>query len=99
VRPIVIASLDKARPALILTRDIALSHLSKVTIAPITSTVRGLSTEVPLGPENGLDHACAASLDNITTVPKQAIGRQIGLLLDDQEAALAKAIDAAFDLQ
>ena len=99
MRPIVIVSLDKARPALVLTRDVALSYLSKVTIAPITSTVRGLSTEVALGPENGLDHACAASLDNITTVPKEAVGRQIGMLLDDQEAALAKAIDVAFDLR
>ena len=99
MRPIVIVSLDKARPALVLTRDIALGYLSKVTIAPITSTVRGLSTEVALGPENGLDHACAASLDNITTVPKEAVGRQIGMLLDDQEAALAKAIDVAFDLR
>jgi len=98
MRPIVLTRLDKARPALILTRDVALDFLNKVTIAPITSTIRSLSTEVPLGTENGLDHPCVASCDNITTVPKEAIVRQIGFLLDSQEPALAKAIGDALDL-
>jgi len=69
-----------------------------LTVAPITNTIRGLSTEVPLGTENGLDHPCAASCDNITTVPKEAIIRQIGFLLASQEPTLAKAIGNAFDL-
>jgi len=99
MRAIVLIQLDKLRPALVLTRDIALPYLTKVTIAPITSTIRGLSTEVPLGPANGLDHPCAASCDNITTVPKDAITRQIGLLLDTDEPTLTNAINAAFDLR
>ena len=90
--------LDKARPALVLTRSIALSQLTKVTIAPITSTVRGLSTEVPLGARNGLVHDCVASCDNITTIPQTAIIRQIGILLPDQEPHVTDAVAAAFDL-
>jgi mRNA interferase MazF len=72
--------------------------MTRVTVAPITSTVRGLSTEVPLGPANGLDDQCVVSCDNIVTVPKVALGRQIGYLLPAQEPALTAAIHAAFDL-
>ena len=98
MRPIHIARLDKARPVVVLTRELVRPHLARVTVAPITSTVRGLSTEIPVGPANGLDHACVVSCDNIVTVPKSALGAQIGYLLPTQEAALTAAIHAAFDL-
>jgi len=98
VRPIHIARLDKARPVVVLTRELVRPHLARVTVAPITSTVRGLSTEIPVGPANGLDHACVVSCDNIVTVPKSALGAQIGYLLPTQDAALTAAIHAAFDL-
>jgi mRNA interferase MazF len=98
MRPIHAARLDKARPVVIMTRELVRPHLDRVTVAPITSTIRGLSTEVPLGPANGLDHPCVISCDNIVTVPKSALGHQIGFLLPAQEAALTAAIHAAFDL-
>ena len=98
MRPIHVARLDKTRPVLILTRELVRPYLARVTVAPITTTVRGLSTEVPLGPANGLDHECAVSCDNIVTIPKAALGQQIGYLLPAQEAALTAAIQAAFDL-
>jgi mRNA interferase MazF len=98
VRPIHTAKLDKARPVVILTRELVRPHLTRVTVAPITTTVRGLSTEIPLGPANGLDHDCVVSGDNIVTVPTTALGAQIGYLLPAQEAALTAAIHAAFDL-
>ncbi len=98
MRPIHIAQLDKARPVLVLTRDIVRPHLTRVTVAPITSTVRGLSTEVPVGPANGLDRDSVVSCDNIVTVPTDALGRQLGFLLAGQEAALSEAIRTAFDL-
>jgi mRNA interferase MazF len=98
MRPIHTATLDKPRPVVILTRTPVRPHLARVTVAPITTTVRGLSTEVPVGPANGLDHACVVSCDNIVTVPKSALGRQIGYLLPEQETALTTAIHAAFDL-
>jgi mRNA interferase MazF len=98
MRPIHTARLDKARPVLVLTREIVRPHLSRVTIAPITSTVRGLSTEVPVGRANGLDHDGVVSCDNIVTIPVSALGRQLGFLLPEQEARLSAAIQTAFDL-
>ncbi|MBC7560411.1 MAG: type II toxin-antitoxin system PemK/MazF family toxin [Dermatophilaceae bacterium] len=98
MRPIYAARLDKTRPVLILTREVVRPHLSRVTVAPITSTSRGLSTEMPVGPANGLDRANVVSCDNIVTVPVSALRRQLGFLLTEQEAALMKAIRAAFDL-
>ena len=82
----------------LLTREIVRPHLARVTVAPITTTVRGLSTEVPLGPANGLDQPGVVSCDNILTVPADAIGPRLGYLLAGQEPALAEAIRTAFDL-
>jgi mRNA interferase MazF len=98
MRPIHIAHLDKARPVLILTRDLVRPHLATVTVAPITTTIRGLSTEVPVGEANGLSGASVVSCDNVTTVPADSLGAQIGVLLDHQEVDLTNAIQAAFDL-
>lgn len=98
MRPIQIARLDKARPVLILTRELVRPHLARVSVAPITTTARGLSTEVRVGPANGLDRASVISCDNIATVPKSLLGREIGYLLPAQEDALTAAIHAAFDL-
>jgi mRNA interferase MazF len=98
MRPIHVARLDKARPVLVLTREAVRPHLNTVTVAPITTTIRGLSTEVALGPGNGLEGACVVSCDNVTTIPASALGEQIGLLLDTQEPALSVAVRSAFDL-
>lgn len=98
MRPICLIELDRVRPALLLTREAVRAERSLVTVAPISSTVRGLSTEVALGPANGFDHACVASMDNITTVPVSRVRQTIGYLLDHQEAALAQAAVFAFDL-
>ncbi len=98
MRPIHVAHLDKARPVLVLTREVVRPHLSRVAVAPITTTVRGLSTEVPVGPANGLDHDSVVSCDNIVTVPVDTLGRQLGFLLADQEPALSEAVRTAFDL-
>lgn len=98
MRPIHTAKLDKTRPVLVLTRDIVRPHLSRVTVAPITSTSRGLSTEIEVGPANGLQHRSVVSCDNIVTVPVSALGRLVGCLLPAQEPELTQAIHAAFDL-
>lgn len=98
MRPIHVAHLDKARPVLVLTRELVRPHLGTVTVAPITSTIRGLSTELPVGQANGLDGPSAVACDHITTIPREALGARIGLLLDEQEAGLSHAIHAAFDL-
>lgn len=98
MRPIHVAQLDKARPVLVLTREIVRPHLDTVTVAPITGTIRGLSTELSVGVANGLDQPSVVACDHVTTIPRDALGSRIGLLLDDQEQALSEAIHAAFDL-
>ena len=99
MRPIHLAKLDKTRPVLILTRELVRPHLTRVTVAPITSTIRGLSTELPVGLRNGLHDESVVSVDNIVTIPVTALGHQIGFLFPDQEPALSTAIQNAFDLE
>lgn len=99
MRPIHTARLDELRPVVVLTREEVRPFLSRVTVAPITSSVRGLSTEVPVGPPNGVDHESVVSCDDIATIPVADLGRQIGRLLPAQEALLAAAVVNAFDLE
>lgn len=98
MRPIHLAKLDKTRPVLVLTRELVRPHLSRVTVAPITSRIRGLTTELPVGAANGLDHDSVVSLDNVVTIAVADLGPQVGRLLAQQELALTEAIHAAFDL-
>jgi mRNA interferase MazF len=98
MRPIHIVRLDKPRPVLVLTRELVRSHMTAVTIAPITTTIRGLSTELAVDTANGLAGPSVVSCDNITTIPTSALGEQIGVLLDRQEERLSEAIRSAFDL-
>ena len=98
MRPIHVVHLDKPRPAVLLTREYVVDGLINVTVAPITSTIRGLSTEVLVDESNGLVQRGAISCDNITTISKTALGRRIGFLLTNQEPKLAEAIRLAFDL-
>lgn len=98
MRPIHVTELDKPRPAVVLTRVSIHGRMNRLTVAPITTRVRGLSTEVPVGRANGLEAEGVIHCDNIATVRLALVGRQIGTLLDDQEEALTEAIHAAFDL-
>lgn len=98
MREIVLAHLDKTRPAAVLTRDVARGSMRKVTLAPITSTIKGLSSEVPVGQANGLDHDGVISLDNVLTISTDRLGRTVGHLTEAQETALGRAIVLAFDL-
>lgn len=99
MRPIHVAHLDRARPVLVLTRELVRPYLRTVTVAPITTTIRGLSTEVHVDADNGLGEASVISCDNITTIPVETLGPQIGVLLAAQEPHLSEAIKAAFDLE
>ena len=64
---------DHRRPVLILTRQDIIGHLHNVTVAPITTTIRGIPTEVIIGPECGLKTTSAINLDNLVTVPKAGL--------------------------
>ncbi len=92
-------TLDKRRPAVVLTRAEVVSVRGQVTVAPVTSRVRGLSVEVLVGREQGLDHDSVINVDNVQTVPSAAVGAFIGVLTPVQEHLLARAIRYAFDLE
>ena len=90
---------DKRRPVLILTRNSAISFLTGITIAPITSTVRDIPTEVFLTPEDdGVLAPCAVNLDNVQTVPKHKIGALITTLSTEQMAQVERALAFALGM-
>jgi mRNA interferase MazF len=99
MRDIHIAQLDKPRPVLVLTREPARAAMRRVTVAPITTTAKGLSTEVRVGPPNGLEQECVVTCDNIVTVANAQLGRHIGFFFERQEHELAAAIINAFALR
>jgi len=92
---------DKRRPVLILTRDPALEFLGEVTVAPITSTIRDIPTEVPLSRADGMPHDCAINLDHLQTVSRGRIGAVIATLseskMDQVRPALLFALGFAVD--
>lgn len=65
---------------LILTRSSALPYLTRATVAPITSTIRGVPSEVALGPEDGMKQPCVVNLHNVITVSQQNLGRRLAQL-------------------
>ncbi|MCB0064240.1 MAG: type II toxin-antitoxin system PemK/MazF family toxin [Caldilineaceae bacterium] len=83
---------DKRRPVVILTRNSAIGYLANLTVAPITSTVRDIPTQVHLTPEvDGVTAICAISLDNLQTISK----RQIGPLIATLSLSKVEAVEAA----
>lgn len=99
MRPIHAVRLDKVRPALVLTRVEVRQVRTSVTVAAITSTRRGLSVELPVGPAHGLDRESVVNLDTVYTIAVDELGPQIGSLHESQEPALAAAVFHAFGLQ
>lgn len=74
------AAPDKKRPAVVLTRNSAIRYLSTVTVAPITSTIRGVPSEVVLDEEDGMKAPCAVNLHNAVTVSQNRLGRRVAQL-------------------
>ena len=89
---------NKRRPVLILTRDSAIRVLNSVTVAPITSIIRSIPTEVLLSPSDGLPDSCAANFDNIQTIPKANISAPIAHLSTAKMKAAANAISFALGI-
>lgn len=87
---------DKRRPVLVLTRDPAIAFLGEVTVAPITTTVRGVPSEVLLTTADGMPQSCAVNLYHVQTVPKQRLGSLITVLsferIEEVRAALLFAL-------
>jgi mRNA interferase MazF len=80
VRLYLFAPPDKTRPVVVLTRDSAIEYLATVTVAPITSTIRDVPSEVMLGEEDGMKAPCAVNLHNAVTVAQDKLGRRVGQL-------------------
>lgn len=71
---------DKKRPVVVLTRGSAIAYLSTVTVAPITSTIRGVPSEVLLSEEDGMKGPCAVNLHNTITVIQDRLGKRVAQL-------------------
>ena len=89
---------DKKRPVLILTRDSVLEYLHEVTVAPITSTVRNIPSEVFLTTADGMLRDCAVNCDHLQTVSKRKIGALIASLVPAKMVDVGNAIRFALDI-
>jgi mRNA interferase MazF len=88
---------DKQRPVLILTRGSALGYLTRVTVAPITSTIRGVPSEVALGVEDGMKQPCAVNLHNVVTVARDGLGGRVAQLPADRMRQVCAALAFALE--
>ncbi len=88
---------EKGRPFLVVSRDAANRVMQRVLVAPVTSRVRGLPSELPLGPAEGLPRQSVASFDNLQPFPKAMLVRRIGALGSDRSRAICQAAGATLD--
>lgn len=86
---------EGCRPVVVFTRDEALPRLHNVVVALVTRTVRGIDTEVELGPEDGMPVTCAVSLDNLRTVPQALLTESITQLDAERMDAICRALARA----
>ncbi|MBI1949690.1 MAG: type II toxin-antitoxin system PemK/MazF family toxin [Deltaproteobacteria bacterium] len=98
IRLVDLGAPDKRRPALVLTRGVLLPHLTQIVVAPITRTVRGIATEVPLGTEHGLKEPSAAKLDQLQAVHRDRLGRHLGSIDATRKRDVRDALLFALDL-
>ena len=89
---------DKKRPVLILTRDSILEYLGEVTVAPVTTTVRDIPSEVFLSKQDGMIKDCAINFDHIQTISKGKIGSLVTTLPTDKLKKVNEAIQFALNL-
>lgn len=88
---------DKRRPVLVVTRNEAIPVLTWIVAAPVTRTVRGIATEIPLGPDEGLDTTCAASFDNLQPVRRALLTARAGALDPTRRPQICHALAALAD--
>lgn len=86
------------RPVVLLSRNEAYTVRELVTVAPVTTRIRGIPTEVPLGPTEGLPKTCVANLDTLATIPKRALTDLVGPLPHEKLAAVEAALRFALGL-
>ena len=86
---------DKRRPVLVMTRSVLLDVLETVTVAAVTSTVRGAQTEVPVGVDEGLKGPSCINLTNIFTVRRAQLARYVGVVPRPKMLASCRALAVA----
>ena len=89
---------DNQHPVVVLTRAAALEFLSEVTVAPVTSTIRDIPTEVVLTRDDGMPRTCAANLDHVQTVSRAKVGALIATLRVERMTQIADALRFALDV-
>jgi len=88
---------DKRRPVLVVTRSEAVPVLRWIVVAPVTQTVRGIPTEIALGPEDGLAIECAASFDNIQPIRRSFLTNRVGVADARRRAQICSALASLAD--
>jgi len=86
---------DKRRPVVVLSRQSVIPLLRTVIVAPVTSSIRGLPSEVPVGVEEGLKHPSAINLDHVQTVARKDLEGFVGRLDPEKMEAVCRALDIA----
>lgn len=92
VRLVSFAAPDRMRPVVVLTRNSSIAHLATVTVAPITSTIRGVPSEVVLTEEDGMKAACAVNLHNAATVSQARLGARVARLSSPRMSEICAAL-------
>ncbi|HLY39156.1 MAG TPA: type II toxin-antitoxin system PemK/MazF family toxin [Candidatus Binatia bacterium] len=87
------------RPVVLLSRNEAYVVRELVIIAPVTTRVRRIPTEVALGPADGLPRSCVVNLDTITSIPKRTLTARIARLAPQKRAAVDAALKFALGLR
>jgi mRNA interferase MazF len=83
---------DKERPVVVLTRHSSIQRLSNVTVAPITSTIRGVPSEVALDEEDGMKMPCVVNLHNVVTLARRGLGRRVARLGPERMDEVCEAV-------
>jgi mRNA interferase MazF len=83
---------DKQRPVVVLTHEGAIAYLSTVTVAPVTSTIRGVPSEVVLDEADGMKKPCAVNLHNLVTVSQQRLGKRVARVSDVRMGEICAAV-------
>ena len=86
------------RPVILLSRDEAYPLRAAVTVAPATTTIRGIAVEVSLGLEDGFPRPCAVNCDSLLTIPKAYLESRIARLSERKIEEIHKAIHFALDM-
>ena len=86
------------RPVVLLSRDEAYAVRNAVTVAQVTTTIRNIPVEIPLGKKEGLPHECVANVDTITTIPKSFLAERVGMLSSEKIERINQAIKFALSL-